>query len=90
MIFGIVPVQGGISLEKYRKSIDDVVKERIFADRPRLACPHHCLASPRLIWSTGPSDPLKFFSVINCSDGAAAPKESMTYGTTQRRSESDM
>ena len=37
-----------------------------------------------------PSAPLDFSSVISCSDGAAAPKGLMTYGSTQRRSESDM
>ena len=40
------------------------------------------------IWSAVPSGSLELFSVINCSDGAAAPKGSMTFGTTQMRSES--
>ena len=39
------------------------------------------------IWSAVPSAPLEFFSLSN---RAAALKGSITYGTTQRRSESDM
>ena len=44
-------------------------------------------------WSAIPSAlvPQKnFLKVINCSDGAAAPKRLMTYCTTQWRSESDL
>ena len=36
-----------------------------------------------VIWSVVPSAPLEFFKVIHCNDGAAAPKGSVTYGTTQ-------
>ena len=43
-----------------------------------------------VIWSAVPIAPIKFLKLINYNDWAAAPKGSMTYGTTQRRSEFDM
>ena len=39
---------------------------------------------------SGSQCPIRIYNVINCSDGAAAPKGLTTYGTTQRKSESDM
>ena len=40
--------------------------------------------------SAVPNGPLKFLDLIDCSERVAAPKGSMTYGTTMSRSESDM